>query len=97
MPLISIDEVTHSLHFTLQILYFILITLLAYCKCLPVPFNMQYGPEFICPSLFSQHLCSIDPEFWIVATNNVFVSPQFLLMNCKLRGKNLFFSNPRDH
>ena len=40
----SLDEVTHSLHFTLQILHFILIVLLPYCKGLPETLNMQYGP-----------------------------------------------------
>ena len=33
-----------TLHFTLQILHFILIALLPYCKGLPITLNMQYGP-----------------------------------------------------
>ena len=41
---ISFGEASHSLHFTLQILHFLLITLLAYCKGLPITLNMQYGP-----------------------------------------------------
>ena len=41
---ISLDKVTHSLHFTLQILHFILIALLPYCKGFPIALNMQYGP-----------------------------------------------------
>ena len=41
---ISLDKVTHSLHFTLQILHFILIALLPYCKGFPIKLNMQYGP-----------------------------------------------------
>ena len=41
---ISFRKVTHSLHFTLQILHFILIALLPYSKGLPIPFNMQYDP-----------------------------------------------------
>ena len=28
--------------------------------------------------------CSIDPKFWIAATNNQFVSTQLLLINYKL-------------
>ena len=41
---ISFGEVTHSLHFTLQILHFILIISLPYCKGLPKTLNMQYDP-----------------------------------------------------
>ena len=41
---ISFRKVTHSLHFTLQILHFILIALLPYCKGLPITLNMHYGP-----------------------------------------------------
>ena len=40
---ISFGEVTHSLHFTLQILHFILIALLCHCKGFPIALNMQYG------------------------------------------------------
>ena len=40
---ILFGEVTHSLHFTLQILHFILIALLPYYKGLPITLNMQYG------------------------------------------------------
>ena len=44
MSFISFRKVTHSLHFTLQILHFILIALLPDCKGLPITLNMQYGP-----------------------------------------------------
>ena len=40
----SVRQVTHSLHSTLQILHFILIALLPYCKGFPIALNMQYGP-----------------------------------------------------
>ena len=40
---ILFDEVTHSLHLTLQILHFILIALLLYCKGLPITLNLEYG------------------------------------------------------
>ena len=40
----SFRKVTHLLPFTLQILHFMLITLLRYCKGLPITLNMQYGP-----------------------------------------------------
>ena len=39
---IPFGEVTYSLHFTSQILHFILVTLLFYCKGLPIPLSMQY-------------------------------------------------------
>ena len=41
---ISLDKVTHSLHFTLQILHLILIAVFPYCKGFPITPNMQYGP-----------------------------------------------------
>ena len=51
ISLILFGEVTHSLHFTLQILHFIFITSLPYCKgYIPIMLNMQYCPYLICPT-----------------------------------------------
>ena len=43
ITLISFNEVTHSLHFSLQMLHLMLIALLPYCNGLSKTVQMQYG------------------------------------------------------